>query len=303
MGGFMAKNLLKAGHPLTVFDKSDKAVDGIKSAGSDYQLEVRKAESPADIATDCSMIITMLPSSPHVLDVYTNDKTGILAGLKSGLNSNKAGSFFIDSSTIDPGSARQVAALAEKVGCHMIDAPVSGGVTGAEAGTLTFMVGASDADFKVAQPILAKMGKNIVHCGATGTGQIAKVCNNLVLGISMAAVSEAMAIGVRLGADPVKLASIFNTSSARCWSSDAYNPVPGVMQKVPSSRDYEGGFGTLLMMKDLGLAIQAAEQAGMKAELGQFSLDMYKQLEGLGLAQKDFGVIYKMLVEQLHKKQ
>ena len=177
----------------------------------------------------------------------------------------------------------------------MVDAPVSGGVGGAEAGTLTFMVGGSAAAFARVQPLLAKMGKNIVHCGDAGTGQVAKVCNNVVLGMSMAAVAEGMSLGVKLGMDPVKLAGIINTSSGRCWSSDTYNPCPGVMATAPASRGYTGGFGTALMHKDMGLATDAARAAGQYMPLAELTQQLYAQVMAEGNSGKDFSYIYEFL--------
>jgi 3-hydroxyisobutyrate dehydrogenase len=180
----------------------------------------------------------------------------------------------------------------------MVDAPVSGGVNGAEQGTLTFMVGGSASAFASCQPLLSRMGRSIVHCGESGTGQTAKVCNNLVLAISMAAVSEACNLGIRLGMNASKLAGIMNTSTARCWASDTYHPVPGVMPAVPSSRGYSGGFGSELMMKDLGLAMQAAETAGVRLEMGESVLQLYQRVRERGWGGKDFSVIYELMRQE-----
>ena len=177
----------------------------------------------------------------------------------------------------------------------MVDAPVSGGVGGAEAGTLTFMVGGSEVDFASASELLVSMGKNLVHCGGAGNGQVAKICNNLVLGISMNAVSEAMNLGVQLGIDPHTLAGIINTSSGRCWSSDTYNPHPGVLPGVPSSRDYEGGFGTDLMLKDMGLAADAAKSVKAPLPTGAAATAIYTAMSQHGLGRKDFSAVYKFL--------
>ncbi|HEY6611987.1 MAG TPA: 3-hydroxyisobutyrate dehydrogenase, partial [Pseudomonas sp.] len=247
MGAPMARNLLKAGHQLSVFDLSGAAVASLVEAGA------VAASSPAALAqADVELILTMLPAAAHVKGVYLGDD-GLLAHVHPDV-------LLIDSSTIDPQSAREVAAAARQHGNPMLDAPVSGGTGGAAAGTLTFMVGGEAADFARAQPILAAMGKNIVHCGGAGNGQAAKVANNMLLGISMIGVAEAMSLGVALGVDPQVLAGIINTSSGRCWSSDTYNPFPGVMDNVPAARGYSGGFGSDLMLKDLGLASEAAKQ-------------------------------------------
>ncbi len=251
------------------------------------------AKTPYDVGAQVSTAVTMLPSSPHVRQVYSDPKTGILAGLRSNGTKN---ALLIDSSTIDPQTARDVAKLAEEANAVMVDAPVSGGVGGAEAGTLTFMVGGSEEAFARAKPLLARMGKNLVHCGASGTGQVAKVCNNVVLGMSMAAVAEGMSLGVKLGMDPKVLAGILNTSSGRCWSSEVYNPCPGVLATAPASRGYTGGFGTALMLKDMGLATAAGRAAGQHMPVAQLVEQLYAEIakqEGGG--GKDFSYIYEFI--------
>lgn len=288
MGGHMAHNLLKAGHPLVVFDLNQQALDRVQQQAKALNLTARVAKTPQDVGLQVPTLITMLPSSPHVRQVYTGPD-GVFKGLK------EKDSLLIDSSTIDPQTARDVAQMAGDLGAVMVDAPVSGGVGGAEAGTLTFMVGGSEAAFKRAQPILSKMGKNIVHCGGAGTGQVAKVCNNVVLGMSMAAVAEGMSLGVKLGMDPKKLAGIFNTSSARCWSSEVYNPCPGVMENVPASRGYSGGFGTALMHKDMGLATDAAKAIGHEMALAKLTQKIYSDVMKSGNADKDFGYVYEYI--------
>ncbi|WP_323123808.1 3-hydroxyisobutyrate dehydrogenase, partial [Burkholderia alba] len=245
MGAPMALNLLKAGHDVHAFDLSEDALRLVRDGGAQV------AASPRDAAAGAAFVVTMLPAAAHVRTVLTA-ADGVLAGLAPG-------ALVIDSSTIDPASAQAFGALVREHGAAFVDAPVSGGTGGAAAGTLTFMVGGEAADYERAKPVLAGMGKNIVHCGPTGMGQVAKVCNNLVLGITMAGVSEAMALGVALGIDPKVLGGIINTSTGRCWSSDTYNPYPGVIDTAPSSRGYTGGFGTDLMLKDLGLANDAAK--------------------------------------------
>ena len=261
----------------------------------------------------------MLPTTPHVLDVYTNEKTGIFSvfpaadASSSSKSSNTTASrsprqslsasssstpLFIDSSTIDPATSRHLSELASSLHCSMIDAPVSGGITGAEQGTLTFMVGASSSAFQSAQPFLTRMGRNIVHCGAAGTGQTAKICNNLALAIQMASVAEACNLALHLGLDVNKLAAIMNTSTGRCWASDTYHPVPGVIPNVPSSRDYSGGFGSGLMMKDLGLALEAGRGAGVRVEMGEAVLGLYERVKAKGWGGKDFSVIYQLLKEE-----
>ncbi|WP_285258658.1 3-hydroxyisobutyrate dehydrogenase [Halopseudomonas bauzanensis] len=281
MGGPMAHNLLKAGHELTVFDLSEAAVANLVEAGASA------APSIAALAgNDVEMIITMLPAAQHVKGVYLGED-GLLAKVAPEVR-------LIDSSTIDPMSAREVAAAAAAKGSRMIDAPVSGGTGGATAGTLTFMVGGEQADFDVALPILQAMGKNIVHCGPSGNGQVAKVANNMLLGISMIGAAEAMNLGVSLGMDPKVLAGIINTSSGRCWSTDTYNPYPGVLDNAPASRGYTGGFGTDLMLKDLGLATEAAKQARQPVVLGALAQQLYQTFSGQGNGGLDFSAIIKM---------
>ena len=257
----------------------------------DCLFEARAAKTPREVGQQVSTLISMLPSSPHVRDVYTSEN-GILKGLTA------KDALLIDSSTIDPQTSRDVAAIAADQGATMVDAPVSGGVGGAEAGTLTFMVGGSEAAFQRALPILQRMGKNIVHCGDSGTGQVAKVCNNVVLGMSMVAVAEGMSLGVKLGMDPLKLAGIFNTSTARCWSSDTYNPCPGVFPNVPSSRGYTGGFGTALMHKDMGLATDAAKAVNHYMPLASLTQEVYAEVMKSGNDKKDFSYVYEHLMNR-----
>ncbi len=280
----MASNLLKNNHKIVVFDVSPATIKAAKDKG------MAVAATPKALAAECDTVITMLPGPAHVRSVYESSTDGIFAGLRPK-------SLLIDSSTIDPATAQAVASAAAKhsAGAEMVDAPVSGGVGGAAAGTLTFMVGGTDSAFNRAKPVLSCMGKNIVHCGGNGTGQVAKVCNNLVLAISMIGVSEGMAMGVRLGMDGKKLAGILNTSTGRCWSSDTYNPCPGVMENVPSSRGYTGGFGVDLMKKDLGLAIDAARSVNLPLPLGSQALQLYQHVSAAQNGQKDFSFVYEYL--------
>jgi len=282
MGARMAANLLKNGHQLHVFDVNASAVKDLVSKGA------QSASSPSEIASKVDEIVTMLPSNPHVREVYLNTSTGLLAKVRPQ-------SLLIDCSTVDPGVSRDVGARAAERNAEFVDAPVSGGVGGAEAGTLTFMVGGSTAAFERARSLLQCMGKNLVHCGALGNGQAAKICNNMVRAISMIGVSEAMSLGARLGIDPKVLAGIFNTSSARCWSSDTYNPVPGVMPNVPASRGYSGGFAVDLMAKDLGLAVSAAAGVRAAVPLGAASLQLYSLVAQHGYGGKDFSSVYEFL--------
>jgi 3-hydroxyisobutyrate dehydrogenase len=211
----------------------------------------------------------------------------VLAGIPKGVT-------IIDSSTIDPASVKAFAELAAQHGNPFVDAPVSGGTGGAAAGTLTFMVGGTEAVYEQVKPVLSGMGKNIVHCGGTGTGQVAKICNNLVLGITMAGVAEAMSLGEALGIDPKVLGGIINTSTGRCWSSDTYNPFPGVIGTAPSSRGYTGGFGTDLMLKDLGLATDAARLARQPVYLGALAQQLYQTMSTKGAGRLDFSAVIKL---------
>jgi len=287
MGGHMARNLLKAGYKLTIFDINKTVVQSFHSAGAEA------ADSPKDLATKSDVIITMLPSSPYVREVYSGS-AGILHGARPG-------SLLIDCSTIDPTTSKELSKMSQQKELHAIDAPVSGGVGGAEAGTLTFMVGGSKTAFDMAKPYLEKMGKNIVHCGDSGNGQVVKICNNMLLAITMVGTAETMNLGVKLGMDPKFLASIINTSTGRNWSCDTYNPCPGVMPNVPASRDYTGGFGSALMLKDLGLAVTAADESKSFIPLGELSQKIYQQMVESGYDKKDFSSVYKWLNENSGK--
>eukprot|EP00475_Leptophrys_vorax_P041661 TRINITY_DN7852_c0_g1_i1.p1 TRINITY_DN7852_c0_g1~~TRINITY_DN7852_c0_g1_i1.p1 ORF type:complete len:321 (-),score=71.43 TRINITY_DN7852_c0_g1_i1:581-1462(-) len=292
MGFHMAHNLAKRGHHLAVLDVSAERISQFKDTVKSLNADVIAATSPKHVVELCDVVITMLPSSPHVKQVYTDPNSGILSAdvAKQAL--------FIDSSTIDPTTARAVTQSAREKGHRMVDAPVSGGVGGAEKGTLTFMVGGEPQHFEEAKKYLEAMGKNIVHCGAAGTGQVAKIANNLVLGVSMIAVSEGMNLGVKQGVDPKVLAGILNTSSGRCWSSDTYNPCPGVMEGVPSSRGYAGGFGTALMKKDLGLAVTAASDAQAAIPMAALAHQIYTLISESGSGTKDFSYVYQFLKGQ-----
>jgi 3-hydroxyisobutyrate dehydrogenase len=281
MGGPMARNLLEAGHALTVFDLLPRNAQPLTAAGATAAATVEQTVARAEL------VITMLPSSPHVKTVYLGER-GVLAGVPAGVP-------LVDSSTIDPHTAREVAAAAALHGNAMADAPVSGGTGGAAAGTLTFMVGAEPDLFEKIRPVLAHMGRNIVHCGTSGTGQVAKICNNMLLGISMIGVAEAMNLGAALGIDPKVLAGIINSSSGRCWSSDSYNPYPGVMDDVPVARGYTGGFSGDLMLKDLGLATDAAKQARQSVAMGALAQQLYQLWSAQGGGAQDFSAIINLI--------
>jgi len=277
MGNPMCRNLLKHGHSLKVYDVVPDLVKKLEKEGCEV------ASSASECARAVDVVITMLPSSPHVRSVYLGEY-GVLKGAKPGTP-------LIDSSTIDPLTSREVAMDAKAKGCPMIDAPVSGGVGGAEAGTLTFMVGGETHDYEAAKPILQAMGKNIVHCGGIGNGQVAKICNNMMLAVEMIATAEGMTLAAKLGMDPKTFAAIVNTSSGRCWSSDTYNPYPGVLENVPASRGYTGGFGADLMLKDLTLVTDAAKSAKQPVLLGALAQQVYQKHSNDGNGAKDFSSV------------
>ncbi|MDE1169191.1 MAG: 3-hydroxyisobutyrate dehydrogenase [Pseudomonas sp.] len=279
MGAPMARNLIKAGHTLQLFDLNQSVLKELAELGGHISTSPREAAAASDL------VITMLPAAAHVRSVYLGED-GVLAGIRPGTPA-------LDCSTIDPQTARDVSTAAAAQGVDLGDAPVSGGTGGAAAGTLTFMVGATAALFKTLHPVLAQMGRNIVHCGEVGTGQIAKICNNLLLGISMIGVSEAMALGDALGIDTKVLAGIINSSTGRCWSSDTYNPWPGVIETAPAARGYTGGFGADLMLKDLGLATEAARQAKQPVVLGAVAQQLYQAMSLRGEGGQDFSAIIK----------
>lgn len=279
MGAPMARNLIKAGHELHLFDLNTTVLAELAELGGQI------AQSPRDAAAQGDLVITMLPAAVHVRSVYLNED-GVLAGIRPGTPA-------VDCSTIDPQTAREISTAAAKQGIDLGDAPVSGGTGGAQAGTLTFMVGATPALFATLKPVLEQMGRNIVHCGEVGTGQIAKICNNLLLGISMIGVAEAMALGDALGIDTGVLAGIINSSTGRCWSSDTYNPWPGIVETAPASRGYSGGFGAELMLKDLGLATEAAKQARQPVVLGAVAQQLYQAMSLRGDGGLDFSAIIK----------
>jgi 3-hydroxyisobutyrate dehydrogenase len=279
MGGPMAANLAKAQHHVMAFDLSDAAVSAAVEKGA------HKAASAAEAVKGAEIVVTMLPAGKHVREVYEKDVLPNVA----------KGTLLIDCSTIDVESARHVAALAEKAGMDMVDAPVSGGVGGATAGTLTFMVGGSEASFAKARPILEKMGKNIVLAGTSGGGQAAKISNNMIHGLSMIAVSEAFMLANRLGLDAQKLFDVASTASGQCWSLTNYCPVPGPVPTSPANRDYQPGFTAAMMLKDLMLAQQAASAAGASTPLGAEAAQLFSLFVNSGNGARDFSGIIKML--------
>jgi len=281
MGAPMAQNLIKAGFSLTVFDLVKDAVNQLVKNGA------TAAASASDAVNGADVVITMLPASKHVEGIYLGPE-GLLTKIAS-----KA--LVIDCSTIAADSARKVARAAAARGLAMIDAPVSGGTGGAIAGTLTFIVGGEPADLERARPLLEKMGKNIFHAGAAGAGQVAKIANNMLLGIAMAGTAEALALGVANGLDPKVLSEIISKSSGRTWAIELYNPWPGVMENVPSSKGYAGGFGVDLMLKDLGLAAEAAVSTQSVIALGELARNLFAMHSAQGSGKLDFSSIVNLV--------
>ena len=281
MGLPMALNLIKAGNEVTGFDLSPQGLEKLNAGGG------KSAKDAPTLAAESEVVVTMLPAGKHVRDVYLGSD-GIIAKAKPG-------TLLIDSSTIDVDSARTVAAAAAENGLPMLDAPVSGGVGGAQAGTLTFMVGGPDAAFAKAEPLLSVMGKNVVHAGAAGAGQAAKICNNMILGISMIAVSEAFVLAEKLGLDKQKLFDIASKSSGQCWSLTTYCPVPGPVPASPANRDYQAGFTAAMMLKDLKLAQDAANASGVTTLLGAEAASLYGLYVGQGEGGRDFSGIVQHL--------
>ncbi len=279
MGGPMAANLCKAQHHVAAFDLTEAAVAAAVEKGA------HKAKSAAEAVKDAEIVVTMLPAGKHVREVYEKDVLPNVA----------KGALLIDCSTIDVDSAKHVAALAKKAGYEMIDAPVSGGVGGATAGTLTFMCGGPAPSFAKARPILEKMGKNIVLAGDSGSGQAAKICNNMMLAISMIGVSEGFMLAKRLGLDFQKLFDIASTSSGQSWAMTNYCPVPGPVPTSPANRDYQAGFTAAMMLKDLLLAQQAANAVNASTPLGASAAQLFNMYVNSGHAAKDFSGIIRML--------
>lgn len=275
MGLPMAANLVKAGYKVSGFDIVPAAREAAVKAGINVPIEAK------DVVKGAQIVISMLPNGKLVLELYTS---GILQAAAPG-------TLFIDSSTIDVASARAAHELAQKAGMVSLDAPVSGGVGGAAAGTLTFMVGGHEAEFAHAKPILEVMGKKIVHCGGAGAGQAAKICNNMILGISMIAVGEAFVLGEKLGLSHQALFDVASTASGQCWSLNTYCPVPGPVPTSPANNDYKPGFAAALMLKDMLLSQDAAATAGADTALGKHAASLYQKFVSDGHGGDDFSGI------------
>jgi 3-hydroxyisobutyrate dehydrogenase len=281
MGLPMAQNLLRADFAVTGFDLNAQATEKLAASGGN------RANSLADACKDAEVVITMLPAGEQVREVYLGDG-GVLAAVAPG-------TLLIDSSTIDVNTARDVAQAAQSRALAMVDAPVSGGVAGAEAAALTFMVGGDGDAFERARPLLEKMGKTIVHAGGPGNGQAAKICNNMILGASMIVVSEAFLLAEKLGLDAQKLFDISSKSSGQCWSMTSYCPVPGLVPTSPANRDYKAGFTAAMMLKDLKLAQAAARATHATTPLGAGAAAVYERFVENGDASVDFSGIIRYL--------
>ena len=281
MGGGMATNLVKAGHTVRAFDLSESAIAKAKANGCATFTSVAEAVTGADA------IVTMLPNGSIVENVYSNDVIG----------KANAGALLLDCSTIDVATARKIAGAAQSAGYPMVDAPVSGGIAAANGGTLTFMVGGTSAAFARAEPILSAMGKAVIHAGDAGAGQAAKICNNMLLGASMIATCETFAMAQRLGLDLQTFFDISSKASGQNWSMTSYCPVPGVGPLTPADNGYQGGFATALMLKDLKLAMEAAQSVGADVPMGSRAAELYAAFSGGGQGGMDFSAIIKTFVD------
>ncbi|OUS68973.1 3-hydroxyisobutyrate dehydrogenase [Pseudoalteromonas sp. A601] len=284
MGGPMAANLVKAGHKVNVFDLNQSVVNQLADQGATAAIDAKQC------ATNVDVLISMLPASKHVKSLYLGESGLINILAKSTL--------VIDCSTIDAASAREVGAELAERGIAFVDAPVSGGVAGATAGTLTFIVGGAQTDFAKAQSVLADMGKNIFHAGDIGAGQVAKICNNMLLSILMAGTSEAIQMGINNGLDAKVLSDIMTASSGRNWTLELYNPCPGVMDTAPASNNYKPGFMVDLMAKDLGLAMEAAQQSNSSTPMGSMAKNLYTMLQHQDAGSDDFSAIFKLFSKE-----
>ena len=279
MGVPMAINLVRAGHTVRAFDLAEAALAKAQANGCETFTAVREAVQGVDA------VVSMLPNGAIVEQVYGDDVIGHAP----------ASAVLLDCSTIDVATAKRVGEAAAAAGYEMVDAPVSGGIAAADAGTLTFMVGGTDSAFIRAEPILAAMGKAVIHAGVLGAGQAAKICNNMLLGIHMIGTAEAFAMAERLGLDPQKFYDISSVSSGQCWSMTAYCPVPGVGPQSPADNGYQGGFATALMLKDLKLAMEAAATSGTKTPMGERAKELYEAFNAAGNGALDFSAIIKTL--------
>lgn len=278
MGGPMASNLVASGLSVTGYDLNEEANLLAKDNGIQISSNIES------LIEDIDVLITMLPASEHVEKVYLGEN--LLDKLDKSI-------LIIDCSTIAPEISVKVASAAKEKGLEMIDAPVSGGVAGAHAGTLTFITGGSPKSIELATPVLKKMGNQVLHAGNNGSGQIAKICNNMLLAVHMCGTAEAIALGVKNGLDPSVISKIMQSSSGNNWSLEKYNPFPGIMPNAPSSNEYKGGFLNKLMLKDLGLAAQISKNSDAETPMGDKARELYEELSELGLGELDFSSIQK----------
>ncbi len=283
MGGPMAINLKRAGYTVQAFDLSADAIAKVRAESVDAAASARDAVQGAEV------VISMLPASKHVESLYLGDE-GLIKIIQPG-------ALLIDCSTIAPASAQKVAAAATSRGLQMIDAPVSGGVAGATAGTLTFIVGGPAEALERARPVLQAMGKNIFHMGDAGAGQVAKLCNNMALGVIMAVTGEALALGAAHGLDAKTLSQMMAVSTGRSWATEVCNPWPGVLENAPASRGYSGGFGNDLMLKDMGLAVEAAIGVGATVPLGELARNLYAMNKQAGRGGQDFSSVVQLMTK------
>ena len=283
MGGPMAINLKRAGYTVQAFDLSADAIAKVRAEGVDVAASARDAVQGAEV------VISMLPASRHVEALYLGDE-GLIKLIQPG-------ALLIDCSTIAPASAQKVAAAATSQDLQMIDAPVSGGVAGATAGTLTFIVGGPTEALERARPVLQAMGKNIFHMGDAGAGQVAKLCNNMALGVIMAVTGEALALGAAHGLDAKTLSQMMAVSTGRSWATEVCNPWPGVLENAPASRGYSGGFGNDLMLKDMGLAVEAAIGVGATVPLGELARNLYAMNKQAGRGGQDFSSVVQLMTK------
>lgn len=286
MGGPMAANLVKSGHTVKVFDLVEENMKSLVAEGAEA------ASSASDAVSNVEFVVTMLPAAKHVHSLFVSDASITEAIAK--------GTLIIDSSTIDASTAQDVGKHLKKQGLDFIDAPVSGGVGGAKSGMLTFIVGGESTKVKKAHPVLSAMGKNIFHAGDVGAGQVAKICNNMLLAILMTGTSEALQMGIKHGLDPKVLSDIMLQSSGRNWTLELYNPCPDVLPNVPSSNDYEGGFMVDLMKKDLGLAMEAANQSQSMTPMGALAQNLYNIHSSQGNGKRDFSSIFQLFGQTKH---
>lgn len=285
MGTPMANHLINKGNSLVVYDINSAAVEQFKAKGAVV------ASSPAEVAEKCDRVFTMVPADPYVIEVFSGSN-----GL---LTKAKKGTILMDCSTVHPNTSKKLLQLSNDAGVDFLDTPVAGAVPAANAGTLTFMCGGKADLVKKVESLLLCMGRRVIHCGDTGAGSAAKICNNMMLAISMIGTSETLALAQGLGIDPKMMTEILNISSGRTWCSDTYNPVPGIMENVPSARDYKPGFKVELIAKDLGISQSCASLTDAPTPMGALALSIYKAMTNNGHGERDFSYAYQFLLKKV----